>query len=537
MYKKRNTFKPKLKICYTTKNRVWFNKNSKFINFYNFRRRIILKRNRFYKRYFLKSKNIKWTLTRRFMYWNSLNKIRSKLKRNKNRKKHNFYKDSLYSKQQLKKFYGKTKEKDIIKLFIKNWYSNKKWRQYNFFFSLERRLDIILYRLRFLPTIYSCNQYITFNGLLVNDILYKRPHLNTSVGDIISFRLKHWSLFFSIYENKLQHRKLGFMINKKRNLKKFSLAFFKIFNNIKKKRYQFSYNDIRTNLIIKNKINFRKKNQVSNKSVRLSKNIRPLNSYKKIYPSHSYSLEINPFFSYNKKKRKKDLIIHQKRKPIFQKFKKSELVKRFKNDKSNSHSIEKVFNIKSHNRYQRLQNIKLHENIRRHKIYLKKTKPKTSNDIKIPLFDINKKKNKKKTKKEKLAKKLQSSLYIPFYFHLSDNKKFKPEKNKENLYSNSIYSFLKKKKNKNKNILLFKYLKELYFFRLKYKTKIRDKSIFSFSKEGYLYNHFFYIPSYFEMDSHTLRFGILKLPKPEDIKYSFNCSLNNLISFYKDRGF
>lgn len=99
-----------------------------------------------------------------------------------------------------------------------------------------------------------------------------------------------------------------------------------------------------------------------------------------------------------------------------------------------------------------------------------------------------------------------------------------------------IYNFLKKKKN-NHNILLYKYLKELYFFKFKQKKIRKDESFFYFSKEGHLFNHFFYIPSYFEMDNYTLRFGIVKLPGSNDIKYSFNSSLDSLITFYKDRGF
>lgn len=255
-YKKKNTFKPKLKICNTSNNRVWFNKNFKFINFYNYRRKIMLKRNIYFKRYFLKSRNIKWTFTRRFMYWNSRRKINYISKRYKSRRKHNFYKNFLSSKQQLKKFYGKIKEKNFIKLFIKNWYARKKWRQHNFFFSLERRLDVILYRLRVLPTIYTCNQYITFNGLLVNNVLCKRPHFNANVGDIISFIWEHWYFFFSTYLAKLYYRKLGFFVNKRRNLKKFKLKFLKSLMSTKKGKYKFLVYD---NIFLHKRFNALKK--------------------------------------------------------------------------------------------------------------------------------------------------------------------------------------------------------------------------------------------------------------------------------------
>lgn len=486
----KRVFRPKLKICYKTNNKIWFNKNSKFIYFYNFRRRIPLKRNRFFKRFFLKSKNIKWTLTRRFMYWGALNKITYKKKKRINKSKYNIYKDSLHSKQQLKKFYGKLKEKQILKYFIKSWYSNKKWKQLNFFFSMERRLDVILYRLRFLPTIYSCNQYITYNGLCVNNTLKKRPNLKINIGDIISFpSFYHWLLFFVLHKDKLEHRLLGHRINKNRDLFKFKKTFIKLLKYLKFKKFKRFSNKIEYQFLHKRILNKIKKKNT-------------LNFYKDsfFFSCKTYYGNINYW-----------------------------LIKRIKSEPL--HNVKNFMVKKNFQKFNFFQKIKVNKIKKLYKFLKKKIHKKKKRGIRY--LNLNKK-NKAYKKKKKIYKKFLSNSFS--YYNFS-NIKFLQQYDLRNNFLNmyNIYNFLKNKK-KN-DLLLYKYLKFLYFNKLKDKKKTNQKSIFYKSKEGFLYNHFFYIPSYYEVDFYTLRFGIFQIPHKDEIFYSFNCSLTNLISFYKNRGF
>ena len=96
------------------------------------------------------------------------------------------YRDNFYAKQQLKIFYGKQKELRFSK-FFKNHLNSLARRNLSFSASLERRADIVLFRLRVLPTIYACQQYIHHYGLLINERKEKSPYANLTPGDVISF--------------------------------------------------------------------------------------------------------------------------------------------------------------------------------------------------------------------------------------------------------------------------------------------------------------------------------------------------------------
>jgi ribosomal protein S4 len=100
------------------------------------------------------------------------------------------FRDAFYRKQQLKAFHGKFKEKVFRKNFQK-YLSSGANRNRSFFASLERRLDVFFFRMRLLPTIFACNQYILQHGLLVNDGVNCSPNTILRVGDIVSLNRKH----------------------------------------------------------------------------------------------------------------------------------------------------------------------------------------------------------------------------------------------------------------------------------------------------------------------------------------------------------
>ena len=150
--------KPKLKIVYQTKNKVYLNKNSKFRFFYLIRSKFFKSRENHHRR-FLCLRNMKWTIARRFF-----------CSRPKNRQNLRFsYLTKLQNKQQLKRFYGNLREEKLIKILKSAWTTKSQHKQVIFLQNLESRLSILLLRMRVLPTIFACNQFILHQGVYVNN--------------------------------------------------------------------------------------------------------------------------------------------------------------------------------------------------------------------------------------------------------------------------------------------------------------------------------------------------------------------------------
>lgn len=190
--------KSRYKICFQTKSKVWIYKNSRLRNFYKFRSKITVKIGRF-ARPFLKAKNMKWTVARRQMvpYY---------------RRRHKFaynYKNMFFAKQRLKHFYGGLKEFQLRNIFKKTWNKEHSYRCNIFLGSLEQRLSMILFRVRLLPTIFTCTQLIKHQGIHVNNTLITLPHYRVSIGDIVSISKPQWFIFYKFLFERLQNRIFG----------------------------------------------------------------------------------------------------------------------------------------------------------------------------------------------------------------------------------------------------------------------------------------------------------------------------------------
>lgn len=233
-------YKPRYKICFQSKNKVYLNKNSKFRRYFNVRDPIFIRRYFNYRKTLI-LRNMKWTVTRRFM--------------NPVLRKRNFsryqYGSLLINKQQLKHFYGNLKEKQFKKLFTVNFLKNKQYKEEAFLGALEHRLDILLFRMRILPTIFSCKQYILHQGIYVNNQLITLPNYKVKIGDIVSIKSEHWPLFYNRIQKKASIRYIGHELNRSninhknkeytgilresiRKYKKFNLRILEEFNRIKK---------------------------------------------------------------------------------------------------------------------------------------------------------------------------------------------------------------------------------------------------------------------------------------------------------------
>lgn len=99
------------------------------------------------------------------------------------------YRDRFYAKQQLRLFHGEIKE-TVFRNFFKTHLKSVAVRTKSFFAGLESRLDIILFRIRLLPTIFACRQFINHQGLEVNSVIQKSPRSLVSTGDRVSLPSK-----------------------------------------------------------------------------------------------------------------------------------------------------------------------------------------------------------------------------------------------------------------------------------------------------------------------------------------------------------
>jgi len=97
---------------------------------------------------------------------------------------------AFYNKQQLRAFHGKIKE-EKFRNFFKKYLTFGTNRNRSFFAALERRIDIFFFRLRLLPTIFACHQYILHHGIIVNKGIAQCPSLLIRPGDIITVKRKH----------------------------------------------------------------------------------------------------------------------------------------------------------------------------------------------------------------------------------------------------------------------------------------------------------------------------------------------------------
>jgi len=128
-----NIYKPRYKIAFQSKSKVWSYKDSRLRRFFNIRGKKLVRRG-FFKRYVLVFNNMKWTIARRY--------IRPHMRRRKAVRRR--FRDAFYKKQQLRAFHGKIKELAFRKNFQRFLISGTN-RNKSFFASLERRLDMFFF--------------------------------------------------------------------------------------------------------------------------------------------------------------------------------------------------------------------------------------------------------------------------------------------------------------------------------------------------------------------------------------------------------
>ena len=95
----------------------------------------------------------------------------------------------LQAKQKLKCYYGNMNERQFRNMY-KRAIMKKGDTAENLIGLLERRLDAVVYRMKFVPTIFSARQFVNHGHILVNGKSVNIPSYRVNEGDIIELAEK-----------------------------------------------------------------------------------------------------------------------------------------------------------------------------------------------------------------------------------------------------------------------------------------------------------------------------------------------------------
>ena len=105
------------------------------------------------------------------------------------RKKPTDYGEQLSAKQKLKTYYGNVSEKQFHKYYVEAIRRSGDAAE-NLVGILESRLDNIVYKAKFVPTIFAARQFVNHGHVLVNGKKVNIPSYLVKPGDEISIRSK-----------------------------------------------------------------------------------------------------------------------------------------------------------------------------------------------------------------------------------------------------------------------------------------------------------------------------------------------------------
>jgi small subunit ribosomal protein S4 len=95
----------------------------------------------------------------------------------------------LSAKQMLKGYYGNITEKQFRRIYDEA-VRRKGDTSQNIIGLLERRLDAVVYRMKYVPTVFSARQFISHGHVRVNGKKVNIPSYRVSEGDVIDVREK-----------------------------------------------------------------------------------------------------------------------------------------------------------------------------------------------------------------------------------------------------------------------------------------------------------------------------------------------------------
>lgn len=106
-----------------------------------------------------------------------------------NRKKTTDYGVQLHAKQKLKGVYGNVSEKQLRRYYAEA-IRRKGDSSENLIGLLESRLDSLVYRMKFVPSVFAARQFVSHGHVLVNGKKVNIPSYLVKVGDEIAVRSK-----------------------------------------------------------------------------------------------------------------------------------------------------------------------------------------------------------------------------------------------------------------------------------------------------------------------------------------------------------
>ncbi len=521
----KNTYRPRYKIAFQAKSIVWPYKNSRLRRFFNIRGRKLIRRG-FFTRYFLVLNSMKWVIARRFIQ-------PYKVLKSPNRWQ---YKKLFYTKQQIRHFYGKVKEQRF-RNFFKKFLSGVVSRNRSFYSLMELRLDMVVFRLKFMPTIYAAHQLVLHHGILVNKGIKTSPNNIVRVGDIVGLSKNQWSSIFCNFYLKSYYRSFGkwtLKLRQKKLLRKKSFWLFKRIRFFKRKNLIFLR---KTFMTIKHCFTLRKnflknigslrtllKDCIVNYSSKrddvdsfVVKNIEMKQNFNKLFTRFLLKIrKLNQWKDNQKtlfslqnsrgKKKSKFFAHKQKNKMFIQKWRWNGYFKKFvKWIASLFVEYKNLYFFKTLLQIQKLKVLSFIEE-----------QQENVNVQQIALY--------KKYEKWALQKYIlfQQKLSQYYFFFLRTRASMKKK----------VWRSFLSKDQQLKTFKPVKWRAALSYFMIYKKLKKKRRLLIPRLKKVH-----WYFPQYFYFDVKTLRGVILRNPMSNEVFYSFRGSLSNIYSFYKSRGY
>lgn len=109
------------------------------------------------------------------------------------RKKPTDYGVQLNAKQKMKFYYGNVSEKQFHKYYVEA-IRRRGDAAENFVGILESRLDNLVYKAKFVPTVFAARQFVNHGHILVNGKRVNIPSYMVKAGDVIEIREKSKAL-------------------------------------------------------------------------------------------------------------------------------------------------------------------------------------------------------------------------------------------------------------------------------------------------------------------------------------------------------
>jgi len=109
------------------------------------------------------------------------------------RKKTTDFGTQLRAKQQLKGYYGNITEKQFRRLYDEA-VRRRGDTSENLVGLLERRLDAVVYRMKFVPTVFAARQFVNHGHVTVNGKRVNIPSYQVKDGDVVAVRDKSRNL-------------------------------------------------------------------------------------------------------------------------------------------------------------------------------------------------------------------------------------------------------------------------------------------------------------------------------------------------------